>query len=119
MHMKNPRGYLTDMINEDYEFPLELEVELLAQKGATEQWFEHQWTIRYARAYLSKWGNQHHTKHPNALIANNYQKVFPLASTEASNPMFTQCVRTTSAEGSSGEGLRRDAQKTSQATTRE
>ena len=28
-------------------------------------------------------------------------------------------VRTTSAEGSSGEGLRRDAQKTSQATTRE
>ena len=29
------------------------------------------------------------------------------------------CVRTTSAEGSSGEGLRRDAQNTSQATTRE
>ena len=28
-------------------------------------------------------------------------------------------VRTTSAEGSSGEGLRRDAQNTSQATTRE
>ena len=93
MHMKNPRGYLTDMINEDYEFPLELEVELLAQKGATEQWFEHQWTIRYARAYLSKWGNQHHTKHPNALIANNYQKVLPLTSAETSNPMFTQCTR--------------------------
>ena len=93
MHMKNPRGYLTDMITEDYEFPLELAVELLAQKGATEHWFEHQWTIKYARAHLSKWGNQHYTKHPNALIANNYQKVFLLTSTEASNPMFTQCTR--------------------------
>ena len=32
---------------------------------------------------------------------------------------LVESVRTTSAEGSSGEGLRRDAQKTSQATMRE
>ena len=46
--------------------------------------------------------------------------VFQLEIIEVSyHPIMLHPVRTTSAEGSSSEGLRQDAQNTSQATTRE
>ena len=52
----NPGAYLTDVITEDQEFPLDLAAELLVQNGATEQWFCHRWTTNYATSYLSEWG---------------------------------------------------------------
>ena len=43
----------------------------------------------------------------------------PTTQTQDQTALLVATVRTTSAEGSSGEGLRRDAQNTSQAATRE
>ena len=49
----NLGGYITDMITEDPEFPLDLAAELLTQQGVPEQWFNHWWTVGYAMSYLS------------------------------------------------------------------
>lgn len=90
---KNPGWYLTNTITKNHKFPLKLGAKLLIQRGATEQWFKHQWTIGYTRSYLSKWGSQHYAKHLETQIANTYCKIFPATSNEASNPFFAQLTK--------------------------
>ena len=62
----NPGGYITDMITEDPEFPLNLVAELLTQWRVLEQWFNHQWTVGYAMSNLSDWGTHHCCSFPDS-----------------------------------------------------
>lgn len=84
----NPGGYITDMVTEDKEFPLNLAAELLVQNGATAQWFTHRWTTRYATSYLSEWGNRNYTKLSHSRIANTYRSVFTSVNQEQEDPFF-------------------------------
>ena len=84
----NPGGYLTDMITEDQEFPLDLAAELLIQNGATEQWFHHQWTTGYATSYLSEWGERNLPRQSDSRMSGTYHRVFSQIECERGNPFF-------------------------------
>ena len=86
LEVMNPGSYLTDAITETQEFPLELAAELLVQRGATKQWFNHRWTIGYAKSYLSEWGKRNYAKLPDSRIADKYCYVFYPVSKEQENP---------------------------------
>jgi hypothetical protein len=98
--VKHPGGYLTDIATMDNEFPLQLAAELLVQRGATEQWFTHQWTIGFARAYLSDWGIRNYHKRPDSRIADVHRRIFSPTSQERENPFFTRSTISTSQEES-------------------
>ena len=84
----NPGGYLTDMITEDQEFPLDLAAALLIQNGATEQWFHHRWTTGYATSYLSEWGERNLPRQSDSRMSGTYHRVFPTIERERGNPFF-------------------------------
>ena len=83
---KNPGSYLTDAITETREFPPNLAAELLVQKGATRQWFEHRWTISYMKSYLSEWGVRNYTKLPESQTADLFCYIFSPISHEHDHP---------------------------------
>ena len=85
---ENPGAYLTDMIIEDQEFPLELATELLVQNGATERWFGHRWTTGYATSYLSEWGKRNYPKQEGSRIAKTYRRILSPIGYERRNPFF-------------------------------
>jgi len=85
----NPGGYITDTVTENREFPLDLAAELLVQRGATEQWFTHRWTVGYATSYLSEWGSRNYSKLPDSRIASTYRYVFSPITHEQEDPFFT------------------------------
>ena len=64
-------------------------------------------------------GNTRHVEEELGGIERRSELGVAEDSTPGKSRLYKATVRTTSAEGSSGEGLRRDAQNTSQATTRE